>query len=330
MDNAAPNPQPNAGGSSPRPSGRTIMRKRFEDDSAPATAAAAAPPPEPERNPFKGRRLGDILVAMGVIDASQFQELEAEARMTKEFLGQILLRRALVQPQQLCEALAIQSGLPMVDLTGYQIPPWTRQRIPLDTMVKYEFVPFADDERAVFIATKRPLNPLRLAELEKLVGRPIDMRLAPDHQIAAMLNAMAPKRVQQKRQHERLAMAIPVWLQVCDERGDNVSASLANTQTVDLSEAGFRIEVPEKVYTSLATTKRRDTHFRVRLSLPPHNVSCVCVLRYMKRKENAKSWEMPWTLGLQINMITAADRESLKQICTRVAIMITRSRLLEE
>lgn len=327
MNNAEPAPAPNSGSasSSSRASGRTIMRKRFEDDAAPAAA-----PTEAERNPFKGRRLGDILVAMGVIGTNQFIELEAEARMTKEFLGQILLRRALVTPGQLCEALAIQSGLPMVDLTGYQVSPWARQRIPLDTMVKYEFVPFAEDDKTVFIATKRPLNPLRIAELEKMVGRPIDMRLAPDHQVAAMLNSLAPKRVQQKRQHERLAMAIPVWLQICDERGDNVSASLANTQTVDLSEAGFRIEVPEKVYTSLATSKRRETHFRVRLSLPPHNVSCVCVLRYMKRKENAKSWEMPWMLGLQISLIGAADRESLKQICTRVAIMITRSKLLQE
>src|SRR6185503_4743648 len=117
-----------------------------------------------------------------------------------------------------------------------------------------------------YIAARRPLSHLRVTELEKLVARAIDMRLAPDHQISNMLNALAPKRVQQKRQHERLAMAIPVWLQVCDEHGGNISASLSNTQTVDLSEAGFRIEVPEKVYETLSASKRRDTFFRVRLS----------------------------------------------------------------
>jgi len=328
MDNPAHPSGPNSSSNSPasRGSGRTIMRKRFEDDGPPSAAA----PVEAQRNPFKGRRLGDILVAMEVLAGDQIQQPEAEAHMTKEFLGQVLLRRGLVTPAQLCEALAIQSGLPMVDLTGYHVPPWVCQKIPLETMVKYDFVPFADDARAVYIAARRPLSPMRVAELEKLVARAIDIRLAPDHQISVMLNALAPKRVQQKRQHERLAMAIPAWLQVCDARGDNVSASLANTQTVDMCEGGFRIEVPEKVYETLSTTRRRDTFFRVRISLPPHNVQCVSSLRYMKRKENPKAWEMPWLLGLQITSITAADRESLKQICTRVAIMITRSRLLAE
>lgn len=328
MDNSVPSPRSNDSGAGSRPSGRGNMRKRFEDKPAPA-AAGAPLEPEAKSNPYKGRRLGDILVAMGAVAEEQLDEPEAEARMTKAFLGQVLLRRALVTPAQLCEALAIQSGLPMVDLTGYQVPAWLQQKIPLETMVKHEFIPFADDARAVYIAARRPLNPLRLAELERLIGRAIDIRLAPDHQIASMLNALAPKRVQQKRQHERFAMAIPVWLQVCDERGDNVSASLANTQSVDLSESGFRVEVPEKVYTSLSTARRRDTYFRLRISYPPHNVLCVCSLRYMKRKEQAKAWEMPWMLGLKIHSISAADRESLKQICTRVAIVITRSRLLE-
>lgn len=326
MDNSSQPHQSHhsSGEASQQPARRTVMRKRFEDEPG------SAPPPETARNPFKGRRLGDILIAMGVLSDVQLKAPEAEARMAKEFLGQVLIKRSLVTPAQLCEALAIQSGLPMVDLTGYQVPAWARQKIPLETMVKYEFVPFADDERAVYIAAKRPLNPLRVAELEKLVGRALDMRLAPDHQIANMLNTLAPKRTQQKRQHERYTMAIPVWLQVCDERGDNVSTALSNTQTVDLSEAGFRIEVAEKVYETLSASRRKDIFFRLRMSLPPHNVQCVCALRYMKKKEHAKSWEMPWLLGIQITGISAADRESLKQICTRVAIMITRSRLLEE
>jgi len=87
--------------------------------------------------------------------------------------------------------------------------------------------------------------------------------------------------------------------------------------------------VPEAVYNTLKSARRKDIFFRVRISLPPHNVLSVCVLRYARKKEAAKAWEMPWILGLQITAITGLEKENLRQICTRVAIMLQRAKLLE-
>ncbi|HYG75756.1 MAG TPA: PilZ domain-containing protein [Planctomycetota bacterium] len=322
------------------PTRRISQRKRFEDFDQPAAdaeqqAASASATSSSERlaavrNSLQGMRLGDVLVAMGVLTSDQIREPESESRMTREYLGQVLMRKGMISPEQLCHAVAIQAGLPVVDLTGYSVPAWTRHKLSVDVMIKYDFVPFADDAQTVYIAAKRPLTPQRINELKTSLGRAVDIRIAPDHQISAMLNHLAPGRFQQKRQHERLKMAMPAWLQLCDERGENISNSMSNTQTVDISEGGFRVEVPEAVYNTLKNARRKDIHFRVRVSLPPHNVLCTCVLRYARKKENVKSWEMPWVLGLQITLISGIERENLKQICTRVAIMLQRAKLLED
>ncbi|HWC66137.1 MAG TPA: GspE/PulE family protein [Thermoanaerobaculia bacterium] len=84
-------------------------------------------------------------------------------------------------------ALAGKLGLPYVDLLSFRINPELFRSVPVEWMLKYEFVPEARNDRSMTIIAADPSDVVRFDELEMLVGLPLKRKVGSRAAIAEIL-----------------------------------------------------------------------------------------------------------------------------------------------
>jgi len=84
-------------------------------------------------------------------------------------------------------ALAEKLGLPYVDLLSFRVNPELFRSVPVEWMLKYEFVPESRTDRAMTIIAADPSDVVRFDELELLVGLPLKRKVGSRAAIAEIL-----------------------------------------------------------------------------------------------------------------------------------------------
>jgi hypothetical protein len=256
---------------------------------------------------LRGRRLGDIVVALGLALPEQVVAAAEEARLLKALLGQILLKRKLVTPEQLRDVLSLQSGLPLVDFPVANVPLAAKHRQLLPTMVRFELVPFDETDQEISVAVKRPPSPLRTPDIEKAFGKKVHYFLAPDEQIAATLVWLGGGP-SQKQGDVRYKMVMAVWLQVCDRREAPVSANHGGW-ILGISTRAMTVEAPDALIVDIRKQHAGEPLLLVRFSTAPLEVHGSCVVRTVRKKDCTQLWENPWVLDLEFKTLGAEERE---------------------
>jgi type II secretory ATPase GspE/PulE/Tfp pilus assembly ATPase PilB-like protein len=83
--------------------------------------------------------------------------------------------------------LAERSGLPFDDLSEYRGDPELFRQIPVDVMIRYQFVPVERDGDVVVVVMTDPSNVLAVDEVELAIGAPVEVRVGPAGRIAEIL-----------------------------------------------------------------------------------------------------------------------------------------------
>jgi hypothetical protein len=262
---------------------------------------------------YRRSRLGEILKQMGKVNDEQLSHAHSAALASSEKLGRYLLRRGWVSPIDLCSALSLQSGLPMVDLCEIAISPGLAGYFSQLTMLRHEFVPFHESGGQLCIASTNPIPPSMLTDLEQRCGRRIRVFLAEDDAVMTSLHALKPEKERKLRRQKRFKLTVPISLR-CVTREQKLSGELmfAGT-TMDVSETGLMLETAEDL-------KRRGTCMHISFSLPPQSVEAFCSIRYVKERKGSEHAAAPFVVGLQIMDMTPANRTQLKEICVRTGM----------
>src|SRR5215510_9582026 len=88
------------------------------------------------------RRLGDILVAEGLINEEQLaRALEEQKKGPHERLGSVLVRLDLIHEEQLTGFLSRQYGIASITLHDLDIDPEVLRLVPVHIAKKYEVLP---------------------------------------------------------------------------------------------------------------------------------------------------------------------------------------------
>src|SRR5207249_688103 len=87
------------------------------------------------------RRLGDLLVAEGLLTETQLTQALREQQGTNERLGSILVRLSLINEEQLIGFLSRQYRLPSITLSQLEIDPDVVRLVPAHIANKYEVLP---------------------------------------------------------------------------------------------------------------------------------------------------------------------------------------------
>ena len=86
-------------------------------------------------------RLGDLLVASGVITQEQLEQALRIQQETKQRLGDVLVQNGFITEQVLIDALQIQLGVEFVDLTAVSIPVELAKYVPRNIARRFSVVP---------------------------------------------------------------------------------------------------------------------------------------------------------------------------------------------
>lgn len=132
-------------------------------------------------------RLGEILLRRRVIEAAQLQEALEEQSQTNQFLGEILIQHGYVSERQLLEILAEQYNTRFVSLSDVKINSRVIKMVPKAMVWGYQLMPIEILSSTILIAVSNPLDmwpmsvlqsKLDLAEVRFVLAEKADIRMA--------------------------------------------------------------------------------------------------------------------------------------------------------
>ena len=114
--------------------------------------------------------IGEILIQKKLISWEQLEDALEEQRKTKEFTGQILVRKRYISELLLYKALADQHRIRYVDLKHMHINPKAVAAIPKSIAEKYNVMPIEIVQGVLIVGIGNPLNLWPESELKELTG----------------------------------------------------------------------------------------------------------------------------------------------------------------
>lgn len=116
------------------------------------------------------KRLGEILVAEGLVTNEQVQEALQEQQKTGLLLGETLVKLGYVTEIDIAGALSAEFGLPYFEATNYAVTKDVFNLLPLDFMNKNQLVPLDKIDNIITIAVAGPLSAKVFEELERITS----------------------------------------------------------------------------------------------------------------------------------------------------------------
>src|SRR5437667_316898 len=111
------------------------------------------------------RRLGDLLVADGLLTPAQLQKALGEQRGSTEKLGSILIKLGFINEEQLIGFLSRQYGVPSITLAQLEIDPAVLRLVPAPIAKKYEVIPVRKMGNSLALAMADPTNVFALDDI---------------------------------------------------------------------------------------------------------------------------------------------------------------------
>lgn len=141
--------------------------------------------------PKRKMRLGDILVAQGIVSDKQLEAALAIQQRTKQRLGDILIETGITTETQITNALHSQLGIEMVELRGIKIPPDVIGLVSGSILRKHKVLPIGFDEKdqnALILAMADPLDMIAQDDIAIITNRRIEPRVATVGAINSVLD----------------------------------------------------------------------------------------------------------------------------------------------
>jgi type IV pilus assembly protein PilB len=175
------------------------------------------------------RRLGDLLVADGLLTQAQLQKALAEQKGSTEKLGSILIKLGFINEEQLIGFLSRQYGVPSITLSQLEIDPGVLRLVPAPIAKKYEIIPVRRMGNSLAVAMADPTNVFALD----------DIAFMTNLQVLPLVASQSAIRKAIDRHYESKTDAIASAMQ-------DMSADFANLEVVEgEEETGTKVDVIE-------------------------------------------------------------------------------------
>ncbi|MFP4057093.1 MAG: GspE/PulE family protein [Candidatus Brocadiia bacterium] len=139
----------------------------------------------------KPSRLGDVLLAHGLITREQRRAaLEAQKKSEKR-LGEILVDQGALTRDELNWALGNLLGVPYVELEAPMVDPQLVRSIPLELLRRYQAVPMVQVGGELSLAMADPTDSQAVADLAAVTGSEVKVAMADPQAVEAVLGQFA-------------------------------------------------------------------------------------------------------------------------------------------
>jgi type IV pilus assembly protein PilB len=136
-----------------------------------------------KRNELSKRKLGDLLVEIGLLPSEKLSEALSIQRQTGKRLGQVLMELDIISEDEMAFALAMQLKIPFIDLSNYQLQEGVVQCIPEEVSRKFLCIPIALKDNVLDVAMGDPLDLNMIKDLEFVTGYSIQPTISTPAQI---------------------------------------------------------------------------------------------------------------------------------------------------
>ena len=174
------------------------------------------------------RRLGDLLVADGLITAEQLKKALAEQKGSPEKIGSVLTRLNYLNDEQLIGFLSRQYGVPSITLAQLDIDSDVLRLVPAPIARKYEVIPVRKMGNSLALAMADPTNVFALDDISFMTNLQVLPLVASQTAIKKAID----------RNYESKTEAITNVL-------SDMQTDLANVEVVEDGEEGAKVDVFE-------------------------------------------------------------------------------------
>jgi type IV pilus assembly protein PilB len=174
------------------------------------------------------RRLGDLLVADGLLTAEQLKKALAEQKGSPEKIGSVLIRLNYINDEQLIGFLSRQYGVPSITLGQLDIDSDVLKLVPAPIARKYEVIPVRRMGNSLALAMADPTNVFALDDISFMTNLQVLPLVASQTAIKKAID----------RNYESKTEAITSVL-------SDMQTDLANVEVVEDGEEGAKVDVFE-------------------------------------------------------------------------------------
>jgi type IV pilus assembly protein PilB len=137
----------------------------------------------------KKKRIGEMLVAGGMIKEAQLTRALDEQKKRGGKIGEILVDLGFVNEHNLATFLARQLHIPYIEIAKQLVDPDTVKMIPADLARRITAIPLYTDKDALVVAMADPLNIFGLDDMRKAAGRDIRQVVATRSDIQVAISS---------------------------------------------------------------------------------------------------------------------------------------------
>src|SRR3989338_3523795 len=175
------------------------------------------------------RRLGDLLVADGLITPEQLSKALGEQKGSTEKLGSILIKLGFINEEQLIGFLSRQYGVPSITLSQLEIDPEVLKLVPAPIAKKYEVLPVRRMGNSLALAMADPTNVFALDDISFMTNLQVLPLVASQTAIKKAID----------RNYESKTEAITSFMQ-------DMSSDLTNVEVLEGDdETGAKVDIFE-------------------------------------------------------------------------------------
>ena len=138
---------------------------------------------------YKRRNIGTILIERGSLDPLKLPAVLEQLGSTRQRFGEICVHEGFIDGEQLAMALSEQFNMQYVELKDFRMNEEVLNTLPPEAIYRFRFVPLEMTAEALVVAISDPSDVINLDELELLIDRPLQIRIASEAAIAAVLKA---------------------------------------------------------------------------------------------------------------------------------------------
>src|SRR5437762_3121335 len=136
------------------------------------------------------KRLGEILIERGKLDAAGLERALRLQHESGEKLGVLLVTLGIVAQRDVAEALAAQLGLPLIEAAGYPELPILEERVSARFLREARALPLTEDEVELALAMADPTDSYTVNAFEMVTGRRVRPLVAIPTELEAALERL--------------------------------------------------------------------------------------------------------------------------------------------
>lgn len=218
-----------------------------------------------------GKRLGDLLIEVGLITQEQLAETLSAQRKTGKRLGKILIELGYITEESMIEVLEFQLGIAHVDLCRMTIDPEAAALIPESMAKRHQIIPLGREQEKLILAMADPTDIFAIDDVQLATGLPVNAVIAAESDIERAINRFYGVRETVRKAIDQLqasAVALPDDLTVAESDGPVIS--IANSLLLQAAKDGasdIHIEPQDK---DLRIRFRVDGVLREMMVFPKH------------------------------------------------------------